>query len=105
MSLLADSHPDDDDQQHRLDQGHHGHHGQPEHDGSLEHDHNHAHGHDRTHTLKLEQAVLAKNDDLAEHNRSWLASRGLTAVNVMSSPGAGKTTLLERTIIDSGLRP
>ena len=47
--------------------------------------------------------MLAKNDHLAEHNRNWLASRGLTAINVMSSPGAGKTTLLERTIIDSGL--
>jgi hydrogenase nickel incorporation protein HypB len=103
VSLLATGHPDDDDQHHRLDHGHHGHHGQPEHDGSLQHDHHHAHGHDRTHTLELEQAVLAKNDHLAEHNRSWLASRGLTAINVMSSPGAGKTTLLERTIIDSGL--
>lgn len=107
VSLLADGHPDD-DQHHLLDHGHHGHdhhgdHGQPEHDGSLEHDHHHVHGRDRTHTLELEQAVLAKNDHLAEHNRSWLASRGLTAINVMSSPGAGKTTLLERTIIDSGL--
>ena len=55
-----------------------------------------------THTLALEQAVLAKNDHLADHNRTgWLG--GLTAINVMSSPGAGKTTLLERTIIDSGL--
>jgi hydrogenase nickel incorporation protein HypB len=101
VSLLADGHLDD--QQHRPDHGHPGHHGQPDHDGSLEHDHHHAHDHDRTHTLALEQAVLAKNDHLADHNRNWLASRGLTAINVMSSPGAGKTTLLERTIIDSGL--
>jgi hydrogenase nickel incorporation protein HypB len=98
VSLLVDGHPDE--QQHRPD---HGHHGQHEHDGSLEHDRHHAHGHDRTHTLALEQAVLAKNDHLADDNRNWLASRGLTAINVMSSPGAGKTTLLERTIIDSGL--
>ena len=101
--LLADSHLRDDDQQHRVDHGHHGHDGQSEHDGRLEHDHHHDHGHDRTHTLALEQAVLAKNDHLADHNRDWLARRGLTAINVMSSPGAGKTTLLERTIIDSGL--
>src|SRR5688572_18073656 len=103
VSLLADNQPDADDQQHRLDHARHGGEGQPEHDGPLGHDHHHAHGHDRTHTLKLEQAVLAKNDHLADHNRNWLASRGLTAINVMSSPGAGKTTLLERTIIDSGL--
>ena len=67
------------------------------------HDHHYGHEHDRTHTLTLERAVLAKNDHLADHNREWLARRGLTAINLMSSPGAGKTTLLERTIIDSGL--
>ena len=103
VSLLADNQPDAADQQHHLDHRHYGHEGHPEHDGALEHDHHHVPGHDRTHTLKLEQAVLAKNDHLADHNRNWLASRGLTAINVMSSPGAGKTTLLERTIIDSGL--
>ena len=103
VSLLADSHPLDHDQQYRLDHEHHSHEGQPEHDGRLEHDHHHGPGHDRTHTITLEQAVLAKNDQLADHNRIWLARRGLTAINLMSSPGAGKTTLLERTIIDSGL--
>ena len=103
VSLLYDNTPNPDDQQHRLDHGHHEHEGQPEHYRDLEHDHHHVRGHDRTHTLKLEQAVLAKNDHLADHNRDWLAGRGLTAINVMSSPGAGKTTLLERTIIDSGL--
>ena len=46
--------------------------------------------------------MLAKNDELAARNRAWLAERGITAVNLMSSPGAGKTTLLERTIRDSG---
>jgi hydrogenase nickel incorporation protein HypB len=79
----------------------------------LEHDHHHNdhhadhihadHDHDRTHSIQLEQAVLAKNDHLAEHNREWLEQRGLAAINVMSSPGSGKTTLLERTIKESGL--
>jgi hydrogenase nickel incorporation protein HypB len=45
----------------------------------------------------LQQKVLAKNDDLAQANRDWLRSRGILAVNLMSSPGSGKTTLLERT--------
>ncbi len=70
-----------------------------------EHPHPHEHGHDhpdRTHTIELEQKVLAKNDALAEHNRTWLAERGITAINLMSSPGAGKTSLLERTIKESG---
>lgn len=50
--------------------------------------------------MVLEQAVLAKNDMLAEANRSWFAGQHILAVNLMSSPGAGKTTLLERTIAD-----
>ena len=88
----------------------HGHAHSDEHDH--EHSHGHAHGHDdeqdhlhlvpdpelRTHTLDLEIAVLAKNDAVAARNRQWLAGRGITALNLMSSPGAGKTTLLERTI-------
>jgi hydrogenase nickel incorporation protein HypB len=75
---------------------------------SHDHGHDHAGGHDhvhlapdpglRTHTLDLEVAVLAKNDELATGNRAWLAGRGITALNLMSSPGSGKTTLLERTI-------
>ena len=77
------------------------------------HGHGHGHGHDhqpvrvepdpevRTHTLALEVAVLAKNDDLAARNRAWLGEHGVTAVNLMSSPGAGKTTLLEHTIAAS----
>ncbi len=75
-----------------------------------EHAHEHPHDHDpphehvhppravETHTVELEQAVLARNDHLADQNRAWLRERGVTAVNLMSSPGSGKTTLLERTI-------
>jgi hydrogenase nickel incorporation protein HypB len=43
----------------------------------------------------LQQKVLAKNDDLAERNRSFLAEHDAVMLNLMSSPGAGKTTLLE----------
>ena len=42
--------------------------------------------------------MLRHNDHIAAHNRSWFASRGVLALNLVSSPGAGKTTLLERTI-------
>ena len=67
-------------------------------------DHHPEHEH-RSRTIAVEQAVLAKNDDLAAHTRDWLAGRRITAVNLMSSPGSGKTTLLERTIRDlSGTR-
>ena len=66
------------------------------------HDHAHAHGHPHDHdhpqTIDIREAVLGKNDDLAEDNRAWLAARRMAAVNLMSSPGAGKTSLLERSI-------
>lgn len=66
------------------------------------HEHPHDHpAHPQTHTVELEVAVLARNDHLAEHNRTWLTERRIRAINLMSSPGAGKTTLLERTIRDS----
>jgi len=83
-----------------------------DHDGTVGHGHNHEAGHGHGHgqpepqtqTVTLEQAVLARNDALAERNREWLAQRGILAVNLMSSPGAGKTTLLERTIRELGVQ-
>jgi hydrogenase nickel incorporation protein HypB len=77
--------------------------------------HGHGHGHDHGHsdehghgpegrTIELQQKILAKNDRLAEDNRAWLSTRGILAVNLMSSPGAGKTTLLERTAREAGTR-
>jgi hydrogenase nickel incorporation protein HypB len=65
-----------------------------------EHSHEHDHSHERPETITLEQKILAKNDQLAEHNRAHLAERNILAFNLTSSPGAGKTTLLERTIRD-----
>jgi hydrogenase nickel incorporation protein HypB len=60
----------------------------------------HPHPHEHPHTVVLEQRVLSRNDDLAARTRSELTTRGIVAINVMSSPGSGKTTLLERTIAD-----
>ena len=48
--------------------------------------------------IRLEQDILAKNDRYAEANRRFLQSRGVFAVNLMSSPGSGKTTLLIETL-------
>lgn len=74
------------------------------------HDHFHGQGADHVHvpateTVTLELKVLAKNDELAQRNRSWLAERDIVALNMTSSPGAGKTSLLERTILESGQTP
>jgi hydrogenase nickel incorporation protein HypB len=57
----------------------------------------HAHG-PSAGIVDIETALLAKNDHLAEHNRAWLAERGIVALNLMSSPGSGKTSLLCRTL-------
>ncbi|MFF7939111.1 hydrogenase nickel incorporation protein HypB [Nocardia gamkensis] len=76
------------------------------------HPHEHTHGPDADHvhvpateTVSLELKVLAKNDELAQRNRAWLAERDIVALNMTSSPGAGKTSLLERTIRESGRTP
>jgi hydrogenase nickel incorporation protein HypB len=62
------------------------------------HGHDHDHEHTHTKTVTLEQKVLARNDALAEKNRTWLAERGVTAINLISAPGSGKTLLLEKTL-------
>jgi hydrogenase nickel incorporation protein HypB len=46
----------------------------------------------------VRQAILAKNDRLAERNRGFFRARGLLVLNVLSSPGSGKTTFLRETV-------
>jgi hydrogenase nickel incorporation protein HypB len=86
-----------------------------DHDDHHHHHHDHRLDHDRsqqpdlvhrqapgTETLIIGEAILAKNDLLAQHNRDWFTERGITALNLMSSPGSGKTSLLERTVAELG---
>ena len=84
------------------------------HADGTEHSHVHDHGHDHVHAhtvadadangmtsprmIQVERDILAKNDAIAQRNRSWLAQHGIFAVNLVSSPGSGKTTLLVKTI-------
>ncbi|MET9571758.1 hydrogenase nickel incorporation protein HypB [Streptomyces virginiae] len=49
--------------------------------------------------VDLRQAVLAKNDGVAQALREELTARGTTVVNLLSSPGSGKTALLERELL------
>jgi hydrogenase nickel incorporation protein HypB len=70
-------------------------HGHPH--GGGDHGHDHDAHHHRDHVHDVETRILARNDAQAAANRSFLAERGVVAVNLVSSPGAGKTTLLERT--------
>ncbi len=48
--------------------------------------------------VKLEQSLLKSNNEYAERNKKLFNEKGITAINLISSPGSGKTTLLERTI-------
>jgi hydrogenase nickel incorporation protein HypB len=77
------------DHSHSHDDDHH-------HHDHEHHDHKHEHGT----TIPIEQAILSKNDRLAERNRGWFLGKNIVALNLVSSPGSGKTTLLERTIQD-----
>lgn len=66
--------------------------------GCSEEVHEH-HAHD-DHLLHVEQNILAKNQHIALHNKSYLSNKNIVAFNIMSSPGSGKTTLLAKTISD-----
>ncbi|MDC0835029.1 hydrogenase nickel incorporation protein HypB [Geitlerinema sp. CS-897] len=80
------------------DREHHHHH--HHHNG---HHHHHSEG-DRTHTLEIHEAILSKNDRLAERNRGFFTAKNLAVFNLLSSPGSGKTALLERTLTELGSR-
>lgn len=41
---------------------------------------------------------MSKKDKIVAQNRGWFEGRGVTALNIVSSPGSGKTKLLENTV-------
>ncbi|MFK0110339.1 hydrogenase nickel incorporation protein HypB [Streptomyces sp. NPDC091217] len=47
---------------------------------------------------EVTRAVLARNDGLAQSLRDDLTARGVSVVNLLSSPGSGKTELLGRVL-------
>jgi hydrogenase nickel incorporation protein HypB len=54
--------------------------------------------------VKVVTNILKANARIADENRRVLRERGITTINLMSSPGAGKTTLLARTIRELGAK-
>ncbi len=48
--------------------------------------------------IKVLKDILSANEQIAERNQQLLDSKGVFAVNLMSSPGAGKTSLILETI-------
>lgn len=79
-----------------------------DHDHTHPHDHEHPHDHHHEHitldsdrrTIAISQSILSQNDRLAERNRGYFMAKGISVLNVLSSPGAGKTALLERTMTE-----
>jgi hydrogenase nickel incorporation protein HypB len=108
-------HHDEDEHEHPHSHEHDHSHGPGFHHGE-EHEHSHSHPHSHTHThspegdhehehdaearrvVEVRQAILGKNDRLAERNRGFFGARGLLVLNVLSSPGSGKTTFLRETV-------
>ena len=83
---------------HDHDHDHHHHHSDGTHDYGQGPAHAHAPGLSQERMVQIEQNILAKNDEYANHNRAFFADRGILALNLVSSPGSGKTTTLCRTI-------
>ena len=98
---MVEIHSHDHDHSHLHDHSHN-------HDHSHEHEHPHSHEHHHEHialesthrTISITQSILSQNDRLAERNRGYFMAKGLSVLNVLSSPGAGKTALLERTMTE-----
>jgi hydrogenase nickel incorporation protein HypB len=49
--------------------------------------------------LHLQQDVLGKNNQIAQHNREYFEDNAILALNLVSSPGSGKTSTLEKSIV------
>lgn len=80
-----------------LTHGHHHHHGSGQRpDGGPVHAH--APGLSPARMIRIEEDILAKNNEYAAANRRFFEDRGILALNLVSSPGSGKTTLLVETI-------
>ena len=108
VGVSAHHHDHDHDHEHEHGPGeHHGH----DHPHPHTHPHTHAHSHDEPEhahataagdeprrTLEVRQAILDKNDRLAERNRGFFQAHGLLVLNFLSSPGSGKTTLIRETL-------
>lgn len=74
--------------------------GHDHHDHDHEH-HHHGHGHSHaaeSRMVQVERDILSKNNAYAAENRVFFNTRGILALNLVSSPGSGKTALLTRTV-------
>ncbi|HEY5674053.1 MAG TPA: hydrogenase nickel incorporation protein HypB [Malonomonas sp.] len=64
------------------------------------HHHDHDHQAPKGKKISIEEDLLAKNNRLANRNRTLFQQQGMLVLNLVSSPGSGKTTILETTLTD-----
>ncbi|QIZ76431.1 hydrogenase nickel incorporation protein HypB [Ferrimonas lipolytica] len=60
--------------------------------------HAHAPGMSQHRMVQIEQDILGKNNDIADHNRAHFVRDNVFVMNLVSSPGSGKTTTLTETL-------
>jgi hydrogenase nickel incorporation protein HypB len=48
--------------------------------------------------IKIMKNIMDANEKLAQENRLFFESKGITAINIMASPGAGKTSVILKII-------
>jgi hydrogenase nickel incorporation protein HypB len=93
-------------QAHALIQGRHTHTHDPSHTHPEQGTHDYGQGAARAHApgmtqarmVQIEQDILGKNNQYAQQNRQYFATKAILALNLVSSPGSGKTTLLTETL-------
>lgn len=54
--------------------------------------------------ISIRQSVMAADEKIANHLRSYLRERKILMINLIGSPGAGKTSLLEATLLEGNFR-
>jgi hydrogenase nickel incorporation protein HypB len=62
----------------------------------------HAHDHGVARRVRVEESLVAENEERAERLRKSLAQRGIAAIALVGGPGSGKTALLEATLARLG---
>ncbi len=72
------------------------------HHDDTHHDHSHHTESKSGREISIQQDILSKNNELAQHNREHLQAHETFCMNWISAPGSGKTALLERIIQDYG---
>lgn len=68
--------------------------------GEINHHHQELNDNHNLNKVNIHQAILAKNNHIAQHNRDLFKEKKIFTLNILSSPGSGKTTFIQKTLTD-----